>query len=231
MFSFCNKTNAFKPYAGTETRIASLAKTILSGRAITRPTFTFQGQAENKVLSLSVPDDVVELFRSYCLSVIFHAFFIQGSEHILKSCLDAFFAFKDQNQDSGHLLFGEADIQNLLYIVSCITDQVSIPSEQLEFLTKFSEQAQEFEVRANAGLSFNKFYLTSRGYVGTGPPSLEPGDQVWLICDARVPFVVRPSNVDKLEYRLVGETYLHGCMHGEMMTPELKSRIGPIFLV
>jgi hypothetical protein len=49
-----------------------------------------------------------------------------------------------------------------------------------------------------------------------------------MLCGAIVPFVVRPIAEGK--YTLIGEILLHGCMRREMVTEELKGRIGQIYL-
>lgn len=41
----------------------------------------------------------------------------------------------------------------------------------------------------------------------------QPGDEVWLLQCAKVPFVLRPREDGR--YYLVGEAYVHGLMHGE----------------
>ncbi|KAE8378665.1 heterokaryon incompatibility protein-domain-containing protein [Aspergillus bertholletiae] len=62
-------------------------------------------------------------------------------------------------------------------------------------------------------------YRTKRGYLGLGPWSAQPGDEVWVISGARTPFVLRKSSSSdssETEKRtLIGETYVHGIMNGE----------------
>jgi hypothetical protein len=62
-------------------------------------------------------------------------------------------------------------------------------------------------------------FVTEEGHLGLGPESLEKGDEVWVLQGARVPFVLR-ENWDWREegtYKVVGEAYVHGVMHGEMV--------------
>jgi hypothetical protein len=47
---------------------------------------------------------------------------------------------------------------------------------------------------------------------------------------AMVPFILRNTPI-KLEYKLVGETYLHGFMHGEMLTSDFTSKVGTLKIV
>ena len=76
---------------------------------------------------------------------------------------------------------------------------------------------------------YRRLYTTSKGYIGLGPMSTQVGDEVWIICDAKTPFVLHPqpenSNVpdnsnqreEVKQFQLVGETYLHGFMNGEAL--------------
>ena len=70
--------------------------------------------------------------------------------------------------------------------------------------------------------------ITEQGYIGLVPPYSEIGDLVFILSGAQVPFLLRQEagmsgitkpNVEK--WRLVGETYFHGMMDGEMV---LKSQ-------
>jgi hypothetical protein len=54
----------------------------------------------------------------------------------------------------------------------------------------------------------------SEGFIGLGPLSTEPSDQVWILQAAKVPFILRPMDKHGT-FNLVGETYVHGFMNGE----------------
>jgi hypothetical protein len=63
-----------------------------------------------------------------------------------------------------------------------------------------------------------RIYRTRSGYMGSGPFSTQKGDVVVIIAGGRVPFVLRPVGPPpELKYRLLGDTYVHGIMHGEAM--------------
>lgn len=49
-----------------------------------------------------------------------------------------------------------------------------------------------------------RLFTTRRGYIGRGPPSLQPGDHVSVLLGGRVPFILRKDE-DVEEYQLVGE--------------------------
>ncbi|OCK76675.1 hypothetical protein K432DRAFT_359936 [Lepidopterella palustris CBS 459.81] len=60
---------------------------------------------------------------------------------------------------------------------------------------------------------FRRFFYTRGEYMGLAPPSAEPGDSIFLIAGARVPFVMR--KVEEGDWKIVGECYVHGIMGGE----------------
>ncbi|KAM3072057.1 hypothetical protein ACMFMG_008518 [Clarireedia jacksonii] len=59
-------------------------------------------------------------------------------------------------------------------------------------------------------------FRTSIGCLGIGPQSLQVHDEVWVLKGATVPFVLRPR--EDGTYQLIGEAYLHGLMHGELVS-------------
>lgn len=58
-------------------------------------------------------------------------------------------------------------------------------------------------------------FATTKGLLGLGPKSIRPGDEVWLVQDARMLFTVRPTKYG--DHTLLGETYAYRCMNGELM--------------
>ncbi|KAK5655057.1 hypothetical protein OQA88_5956 [Cercophora sp. LCS_1] len=76
-----------------------------------------------------------------------------------------------------------------------------------------------------------RLYVTVAGFLGVAPANVRRGDEVWLIRRARVPFILRHRegrSVD--EFTLVGETYLHGGMNGELVDPEVGVGVTSISL-
>lgn len=71
-----------------------------------------------------------------------------------------------------------------------------------------------------------RLYQSKNRYLGIGQRSLQNGDEIWLLGGARVPFILRKRTEGG--YTLIGETYVHGMMRGEMMTDELVERMGPV---
>ncbi|KAH6669318.1 heterokaryon incompatibility protein-domain-containing protein [Halenospora varia] len=66
-------------------------------------------------------------------------------------------------------------------------------------------------------------FITSRGYIGRGPLSMENGDQVCVLLGGKVPFVLR-KEIDTDQYYLLGESYVHGIMGGEAV-PDFGNNI------
>jgi hypothetical protein len=70
-----------------------------------------------------------------------------------------------------------------------------------------------------------RFAITRRGYMGMVPPYSEVGDVVFIIPGTQVPFLLRrQGGMDDAanascgdKWQLVGESYFHGMMDGEMM--------------
>ncbi|KAB5582344.1 heterokaryon incompatibility protein-domain-containing protein [Coniochaeta sp. 2T2.1] len=90
-----------------------------------------------------------------------------------------------------------------------------IPQATIEEETvRIEGEAAAFKHAISPVLPFRRLYRTEKGYLGLGPASAEPGDRVYLLGGANVPFVLRTAANGAFE--LMGETYLHGFMDGEM---------------
>ncbi|KAH7195604.1 heterokaryon incompatibility protein-domain-containing protein [Fusarium oxysporum] len=61
---------------------------------------------------------------------------------------------------------------------------------------------------------FNRrFFRTEKGYMGLGPPDIQPGDAICLLLGGCVAYALRRSAQETWIY--VGECYIHGIMDGE----------------
>lgn len=110
-------------------------------------------------------------------------------------------------------------------------DEVTAESEEEEDSDEAHINHQMYSRGLDRGLFLQqRLYKTSRGYIGLGPPSMRPGDEVCFICDATVPFVLRRESGAR-RHAMIGETYLHGFMNGEVLETDFKDRIGPLYLV
>jgi hypothetical protein len=148
------------------------------------------------------------------------------------STTDGLAALKDlkvMDPASAEFLFSEAEVMELHAIL--YGEDASKTLEQIELGRATAQHANIFcATLARLSVDGHRIYRTSRGYIGTAPQSTEAGDQVWMLCDSQIPLLLKPTEEER-KYTLVGPSYLHGCMHGEMITEELKERIGPVHLV
>lgn len=68
-------------------------------------------------------------------------------------------------------------------------------------------------------------FVSSKGYVGLGPPGAQPGDMICIIYGLGVPMLLRNNGVGEEDTCvLVGEMYVHGIMDGEFMHIERERR-------
>jgi hypothetical protein len=65
--------------------------------------------------------------------------------------------------------------------------------------------------------------LTARGYVGYVPPGTQVGDWICLVSGCPAPFVMRDRDDGEGPLRYVGQSYIHGIMHGEAIENGLVS--------
>ncbi|KAK4948605.1 hypothetical protein LTR10_012609 [Elasticomyces elasticus] len=64
-----------------------------------------------------------------------------------------------------------------------------------------------------------RLFVTDTGYFGNGGPSVEPGDQVFILMGCDYPAILRPMDYSTPQctmYKLVETCYVHGVMDGEL---------------
>lgn len=77
------------------------------------------------------------------------------------------------------------------------------------------------DIENGSGQVRRLFRTRDMNLLGTGPRSVERGDEVWILAGGEVPYILRrtdPSSKTtngESRHRLVGETYVHGIMHGD----------------
>ncbi|KAH7236818.1 heterokaryon incompatibility protein-domain-containing protein [Fusarium redolens] len=71
---------------------------------------------------------------------------------------------------------------------------------------------------------FNRrFFRTEKGYMGLGPPDIQPGDAICVLLGGCVAYALRRSADETWIY--VGECYIHGIMDGEAVAKAIKDKI------
>ena len=71
--------------------------------------------------------------------------------------------------------------------------------------------------KAASAIYARLLFQTNGGDLGYGPLSTSPGDQIWVLENGRVPFVLRPV-ADGKNFELLGECYVHGVMDGQLFS-------------
>lgn len=73
---------------------------------------------------------------------------------------------------------------------------------------------------------WRRLFRTTRSYLGLGTCNMEPGDQIYIVQGASVPYIFRPISESPADgFKLIGEVYVHGIMYGEAVAngpPEYK---------
>jgi hypothetical protein len=117
------------------------------------------------------------------------------------------------------------DIQRFRNLLQNPNNETGNEMRQLDF--KLMGQTREFD-KAQRRVNLNRgLFRTSNGFLGLGPCSMRAGDEVWMIQNALVPFILRKEEQGE-NYTMIGEAYLHGFMQGEMLTPEFVERISVV---
>ncbi|KAK3349692.1 hypothetical protein B0T25DRAFT_610595 [Lasiosphaeria hispida] len=94
-------------------------------------------------------------------------------------------------------------------------DQSPAACHDEETLSRYWKTAMAFSHR----LYNADFCFTKSGHVGLVPGAAITGDQISLVHGGGVPFLLRR---DGQSYRLIGECYVHGIMHGEALRSGLE---------
>jgi len=71
-----------------------------------------------------------------------------------------------------------------------------------------------FMADASSTCHRRKLFYTQKGYIGVGPEAMEEGDLCCILFGARVPYILRRVGHQCV---LVGESYIHGVMRGEIV--------------
>jgi hypothetical protein len=159
------------------------------------------------------------LFRSWLLDHTVRALKFKGRGHDESS-------FQEGKERVVKLLQRVSEdiyLSSMLPTLDEVVDQVRSDVEQ------DSVENHPFELLACESFSGMRWYLTTSGFLGSGPISLGQEDEVWLLNGGKMPMILR--RVVENQYMVVGESYLHGAMYGELMTNERAAHMGPIEII
>ena len=80
------------------------------------------------------------------------------------------------------------------------------------------EEVRAFTDQTRAAAWVNRLCITRMGRLGLASAKAKPGDRVCVLLGGHVPFVLRRcEGSEEDQHVLVGEAYVHGCMHGEVV--------------
>ena len=99
-----------------------------------------------------------------------------------------------------------------------------------------------FSGAMNSVMFLRRLCRTEKGYLGLVPDSSEIGDSIWLLQGARVPYALRRAELEdtekyddssqaKEEWEVLGDTYVHGVMEGEVWKEIKEEELVKIDLV
>lgn len=79
-------------------------------------------------------------------------------------------------------------------------------------------------------LGYRDLFITEQGHLGFGMNTLELGDEIWVLAGVKVPLILR-RQTGQGQYRLIGESYVHGIMHGEAVDDKVQEKISSVILI
>jgi hypothetical protein len=88
---------------------------------------------------------------------------------------------------------------------------------------------EDFRKAFDSALRNRRFAVTTKGYFALVPRGSKIGDEICVFQYGLVPFIVRPTRYG-VAFELIGECYVHGIMHGEVMGRE-DTKLEPVTLV
>ena len=113
---------------------------------------------------------------------------------------------------------GQRHARNLVAMFSMLSITGMIESYKL-----YKDVPETF-IRRMRAVIFRTFVKTEMGYMGLVSGDVQTGDEIWLLKGSKVPIVLRACSNGK-DWRLVGDAYVHGVMHGEAFEEKKCRRI------
>lgn len=80
---------------------------------------------------------------------------------------------------------------------------------------EWSRPMADFRREVDLTLGTRRLFRTEGGLLGIGPLEINMGDEVWILAGAKTPLVLRDGSPGRK--KLLGEAYVHGLMHGEVL--------------
>lgn len=104
--------------------------------------------------------------------------------------------------------------------------------EDLLLLNAMAKKAGLFLTTAMKCTDNRQLYVTEEGFVGLGPIAMKEGIRIVYVGDTPLIFAMRERKKQGVkEYEMLGETYLHGFMNGEVAMTAIGDMAGDIVIV
>jgi hypothetical protein len=203
-------------------RLLLLCRTMIMGQS------SIEG--EDFELSQDLRLEADAFMKSYMIILLLH--YSEHDANLMTGCSEVLDCFLD-SESAAEREIVEYIIERGLYTRQGNGSQERLTEEDLDkLLISLDNACAVYNISMNRALFRRRLYITKRGFLGMGLETIQEGDQVWLLCDARVPMVLRPTKVPD-EFTVVGECYLHEFMNGEMLNEEwgVKENIHPIKII
>jgi hypothetical protein len=198
-----------------------LCRTIIMGRSC------IEGEAFEVSQDLKFEADA--FMKLYMTGLLLY---FEGDANLKTECSEVLDSFLD-SESAAEREIVQYIIERGLYTRHGNSSQERLAEEELKKeLISLENACAVYHFFMSQTIARRRLYTTKRGLLGMGLETIQEGDQVWLLCDARVPMVLRPTKVPD-EFTIVGECYLHEFMNGEMLNEEwgVKENIHPIKII
>jgi hypothetical protein len=119
-------------------------------------------------------------------------------------------------------------IPSIDYLDTCCRKLDSIPDarfgddDALELIRGLMYGKVAYETVAAGIWPYRRLFRTADMMLGNGPQSVEVGDTLWVVSSCPVPIVLRTHPDEPGCFKLVGEAYIHGIMHGEAVKDDTE---------
>lgn len=73
--------------------------------------------------------------------------------------------------------------------------------------------------------------MAANRYIGLAPKHAAVGDYVCIVSGAEMPFILRPKRTSGSQMQFIGDTYIHGAMHGEALSSPMRTATEQVFTI
>jgi len=121
-------------------------------------------------------------------------------------------------EEDGRSLLSRAERAGLLPLADCLVKSTFKPANKEEYdlwERRFGNRTMR--------LAPARLFRTTKQTLGLAKSPVRPGDEIWVLYGATVPFVLRPRahNAGHTRcYEFMGEAYVHGIMDGEAVVDD-----------